>query len=93
MTVTVGPGINMLKLNEELEAVRRSSTRTPAGAYPCSLVGGRIACSGWSLLGSRFGHTRITVVSFEFVLPDGEIIRVGGRRREEGPQAHRRATT
>ena len=49
---------------------------TPA-SYPCSLVGGRIACSGWSLLGSRFGHTRDLVVSFEIVLPTGEIIRVG----------------
>jgi glycolate dehydrogenase FAD-linked subunit len=75
-TVTVGPGISMLKLNEELKKYGVFYPDTPA-SYPCSLVGGRIACSGWSLLGSRFGHTRDLVVSFEIVLPTGEIIRVG----------------
>src|SRR5215203_4851894 len=74
--VTVGPGINMLKLNEELKKYGVFYPDTPA-SYPCSLVGGRIACSGWSLLGSRFGHTRDLVVSFEIVLPTGEIIQVG----------------
>ena len=75
-TVTVGPGISMLKLNEELKKYGVFYPDTPA-SYPCSLVGGRIACSGWSLLGSRFGHTRDLVMSFEIVLPTGEIIRVG----------------
>jgi glycolate oxidase len=75
-TVTVGPGISMLKLNEELKRYGVFYPDAPA-SYPCSLVGGRIACSGWSLLGSRFGHTRDLVVSFEIVLPKGEIIRVG----------------
>jgi hypothetical protein len=30
-----------------------------AASYPCSLVGGRIACSGFSLLGTRFGTPAI----------------------------------
>ena len=75
-TVTVGPGINMMKLNEELAKYDVFYPDTPA-SYPCSLVGGRIACSGFSLLGSRYGHTRDLVISFEIVLPTGEIIRVG----------------
>ena len=75
-TVTVGPGISMLKLNEELKQYGVLFPDTPA-SYPCSLVGGRIACSGFSLLGTRFGHTRDLVMSFEIVLPTGEIIRVG----------------
>jgi glycolate oxidase len=75
-TVTVGPGISMMKLNEELKRYGVLFPDTPA-SYPCSLVGGRIACSGFSLLGSRFGHTRDLVMSFEMVLPTGEIIRVG----------------
>ena len=79
------PGTGMLKLNEELEVLRRLFPDTPA-SYPCSLVGGRIACSGFSLLGSRFGHTR----------RPGDVLRDGaadrgdhpGRRRwrEEDPQ-------
>ncbi|HZC14291.1 MAG TPA: FAD-binding oxidoreductase, partial [Thermoleophilaceae bacterium] len=56
-TVTVGPGINMLKLNEELRPHGVFYPDDPA-SYPCLLVGGRIGTGGWSLLGARFGHTR-----------------------------------
>lgn len=75
-TVTVGPGINMLKLNEELRKHGYIYPDNPA-SYPCSLVGGRIGTSGWSLIGARYGHTRDLVISFEIVLPTGEIIRAG----------------
>jgi glycolate oxidase len=75
-TVTVQPGINMLKLSEELRPHGFIYPDDPA-SYPCSLVGGRIGTSGWSLIGGRYGHTRDLVISFELVLPTGEIIRVG----------------
>jgi len=75
-TVTVEPGINMLKLNEELSKHGYIYPDNPA-SYPCSLVGGRIGTSGWSLIGGRYGHTRDLVISFEIVLPTGEILRVG----------------
>ena len=74
--VTVQPGINMLKLNEELRPHGVIYPDDPA-SYPCSLVGGRIGTSGWSLIGGRYGHTRDLVISFEIVLPTGELIRVG----------------
>lgn len=75
-TVTVQAGINMLKLNEELKRYGVIYPDDPA-SYPCSIVGGRIGTSGWSLIGGRYGHTRDLVISFEIVLPTGEIIRVG----------------
>jgi glycolate oxidase len=75
-TVTVQPGINMLKLNEELKKHGVIYPDNPA-SYPCSLVGGRIGTSGWSLIGARYGHTRDLVVSFQIVLPTGELIEVG----------------
>jgi glycolate oxidase len=75
-TVTVQPGINMLKLNEELRPHGVIYPDDPA-SYPCSLVGGRIGTSGWSLIGGRYGHTRDLVISFQIVLPTGEIIEVG----------------
>jgi glycolate oxidase len=75
-TVTVQPGINMLKLNEELREHGVIYPDDPA-SYPCSLVGGRIGTSGWSLIGGRYGHTRDLVISFQLVLPTGEIIEVG----------------
>ena len=81
-TVTVGPGINMLKLNEALRPHGVFYPDDPA-SYPCSLVGGRIGTGGWSLLGARFGHTRDLVISMEVVLPTGEIVEIaegGGRK-------------
>lgn len=75
-TATVGAGINMLKLNEELARHGLIYPDDPA-SYPCSLVGGRIGTSGWSLVGSRYGHSRDLVLSFEMVTPTGEIITVG----------------
>jgi glycolate oxidase len=75
-TVTVQPGVNMLKLNEELRGHGVIYPDDPA-SFPCSLVGGRIGTSGWSLIGGRFGHTRDLVISMELVLPTGEIVQVG----------------
>ena len=75
-TCTVGVGINMLKLNEVLGPHGLIYPDNPA-SYPCSLVGGRIGTSGWSLIGSRYGHTRDLVLSFDHVLPTGEVMHVG----------------
>ena len=66
----------MLKLNEELRKHGVMYPDDPA-SYPCSLVGGRIGTVGWSLIGGRYGHTRDLVISFQIVLPTGEIIEVG----------------
>ena len=75
-TVTVGTGISMLKLNERLARHGLFYPDDPA-SYPCSLVGGRIGTSGWSLIGSRYGHTRDLVLSFDHVLPTGDVLHVG----------------
>ncbi len=75
-TVTVQTGINMLKLNEELKKHGVIYPDDPA-SYPCSIVGGRIGTSGWSLIGGRYGHTRDLVISMQFVLPTGEIVGIG----------------
>jgi len=75
-TVTVGPGINMQTLNRQLVKHGVMFPDDPA-SYACSLIGGRIGTSGFSLLGSRYGHTRDLVISFEIVLPTGEVIEVG----------------
>ena len=75
-TCTVGTGISMLKLNEVLAEYGLIYPDDPA-SYPCSLVGGRIGTSGWSLIGSRYGHSRDLVLSFDFVLPSGRVIHIG----------------
>lgn len=75
-TATVGVGISMLKLNEVLAQHGLIYPDNPA-SYPCSLLGGRIGTSGWSLIGSRYGHSRDLVLSFDMVTPTGDIIFVG----------------
>jgi glycolate oxidase len=75
-TATVEAGVNMLKLNEILGRDGLIYPDDPA-SYPCSLVGGRIGTNGWSLVGSRYGHTRDLVLSFVHVLPTGDVITVG----------------
>jgi glycolate oxidase len=75
-TVTVGPGINMQTLNRQLVKHGVMFPDDPA-SYATALVGGRIGTSGFSLLGSRYGHTRDLVISFEIVLPTGAIVEVG----------------
>lgn len=75
-TVTVQPGVNMLKLNEVLNKYGVFYPDDPA-SYPCSLVGGRIGTSGFSLISGRYGHTRDLVISMQVVLPTGEIFEVG----------------
>ena len=66
----------MLKLNEELSRHGLIYPDDPA-SYACSLVGGRIGTSGWSLIGARYGHSRDLVFSFDHVLPTGEVVHVG----------------
>jgi glycolate oxidase len=75
-TVTVQPGVNMLKLNQVLQPHGVFYPDNPA-SYPCSMVGGRIGTSGWSLIGARYGHTKDLVISMEVVLPTGDVIEVG----------------
>ncbi len=75
-TCVVGAGVNMLKLNETLGRHGLFYPDDPA-SYPCSLVGGRIGTNGWSLIGSRYGHTRDLVLSFLHVLPTGDVVRFG----------------
>ena len=87
-TVTVGPGIIMQTLNRSLKPHGVMYPDDPA-SYACSLVGGRIGTSGLSLLGSRYGHTRDLVISFQIVLPTGEIIEVG----EGGGRKVRKSST
>jgi glycolate oxidase len=75
-TCTVEAGVNMLKLNEQLGRYGLIYPDDPS-SYPCSQVGGRIGTNGWSLVGSRYGHTRDLVLSFIHVLPTGEIVQFG----------------
>ena len=59
MCATVGTGINMLKLNEVLEPLGKIFPDDLAG-YANAMLGGRIGCGGWTLVGGRFSATSRT---------------------------------
>ena len=75
-TVTVGPGINMLKLNEELGRTASSIPTTRRRTRARSSAGGSAPAAG--RCSARASATRATSsISMEVVLPTGEIIEVG----------------
>jgi glycolate oxidase len=76
MCVTVQTGVNPLKLNEVLEPLGKFHPDDLAG-YANAMFGGRIGCAGWSLLGMGYGHVPDNVISFEIVLPTGDVMWVG----------------
>lgn len=88
MCVTVQTGINLLELNKVLGELGYWHPDDPAG-YINACVGGRIGCNGFSLVGSGYGHARDLVISFEHVLPTGEVIYVG----EGGGKKIRKSST
>lgn len=76
MCAVIQPGLNMLKFNEVLAKVGLFFPDDPAG-YVNAVLGGRIGCGGWSLLGAGYGHVPNNIINMEVVLPTGEVIRVG----------------
>ncbi len=88
MCVTVQPGLNLLELNRVLGELNLWHPDDPAG-YVNAVVGGRIACNGFSLIGAGYGHTRDLVISMEYVLPTGEVVYIG----EGGGKKIRKSST
>ena len=84
-TVTVGTGINMLKLNQELRPHGVFYPDDPA-SYPCSIVGGRIGTGGWSLLGGRLRAYARSRDLDAVRAPDRRDHRGRGRRRAQAAQ-------
>ena len=91
-TVTVGPGINMLKLNEELRRTASSIPTIPPRTRARWSAGGSGRAAG--RCSARASVTPATsVISMEVVLPTGEIVRDRRRRRAQAAQVARRAWT
>jgi glycolate oxidase len=76
MCVTVQTGINNNTLNLELNKRGYWWPFDPA-SYPCSVIGGNMGTSAWSLIGGVSGHIRDLVRSFVHVLPTGKVITIG----------------
>lgn len=74
----VQPGVNVKKLQEAVEAQGLYYPPDPASRADCS-IGGTIATNAGGPRCLKYGVTRDYVLGLEVVLPQGEIVRVGGR--------------
>lgn len=78
LTVVVEPGIINQKLQREAESFRLFYPPDPASLDVCT-IGGNIATNAGGPRAVKYGVTRDYVMEIEAVLPDGSIIRVGGK--------------
>lgn len=74
--VRVQPGVNLGKLNEELNKRGFFFPPDPASFFLCT-VGGAVANSSGGMRGVRYGTFRDWVLALRVVLPTGEVVRVG----------------
>ncbi|MEM4523132.1 MAG: FAD-binding oxidoreductase, partial [Nitrososphaeria archaeon] len=76
-TCAVEAGVTLNELGRALLKYDYIYPDYPASRHAANVCA-RIATNGWSYISGHFGHTEDLVVSFEVVLPTGEVVRVGG---------------
>lgn len=78
LTATVQPGVITNTLSEAAEHVGLFYPPDP-GSMHVSQIGGNISENSGGLRGLKYGVTRDYVLGLEVVLPNGEVIRTGGK--------------
>ncbi|MBN8192801.1 glycolate oxidase subunit GlcD [Bacillus sp. NTK074B] len=78
LTITVQPGVVTLDLIHAVEAKRLFYPPDPS-SMKISTIGGNINENSGGLRGLKYGVTRDYVLALEAVLPNGDIIRTGGK--------------
>ncbi|WP_413375407.1 glycolate oxidase subunit GlcD [Alkalihalobacillus sp. 1P02AB] len=78
LTITVQPGVNTLEMSQAVEGIGLFYPPDPS-SMKISQIGGNINENSGGLRGLKYGVTRDYVLGLEIVLPNGEIIRTGGK--------------
>lgn len=78
LTITTQPGVTTQAINDAAQAVGLFYPPDP-GSMHISQIGGNIGENSGGLRGLKYGVTRDYVLGLEIVLPNGEIIRTGGK--------------
>ncbi|KMK75091.1 glycolate oxidase subunit GlcD [Alkalihalobacillus pseudalcaliphilus] len=78
LTITVQPGVNTLEMIQTVEEIGLFYPPDPS-SMKISQIGGNISENSGGLRGLKYGVTRDYVLGLEIVLPNGEIIRTGGK--------------
>lgn len=78
LTATVEPGVVTSQLHKEAERRGLFYPPDPGSMNICTL-GGNVAENAGGLRGLKYGVTKDYVMGLELVLPDGEILTIGGK--------------
>ena len=76
--VTVEPGVTNLNISRAVEAEGYYYAPDPSSQIACT-IGGNVAENSGGLHCLKYGLTTNNLLGVTFVLPDGEIIRLGGK--------------
>ena len=78
LTATVEPGAITGVLQNEVEKINLFYPPDPGSSSVCT-IGGNIANNAGGLRGLKYGVTKNYVLGIEMVLPDGELLKTGGK--------------
>ncbi len=78
LTITTQPGVLTKEITQAADSVGLFYPPDP-GSMNISQIGGNISENSGGLRGLKYGVTRDYVLGLEIVLPNGEIIRTGGK--------------
>ncbi|MCA1040506.1 FAD-binding protein [Bacillus infantis] len=78
MVAVVSPGVLTARINDEAGRYGLMYPPDPSSAH-VSTIGGNLAENSGGPRGLKYGVTKDYVIGLEFVTPEGEIIRTGGR--------------
>ncbi|MGM8211922.1 glycolate oxidase subunit GlcD [Virgibacillus sp. W0430] len=78
LTMTVQPGVYTKTIHEAAESIGLFYPPDP-GSMHISQIGGNISENSGGLRGLKYGVTKDYVLGLEIVLPNGEVIRTGGK--------------
>ncbi|MGE5811050.1 MAG: FAD-linked oxidase C-terminal domain-containing protein, partial [Ignavibacteria bacterium] len=82
LTALVQPGVVTADLQKEAEKIDLFYPPDPGSMNVCT-IGGNVANNAGGLRGLKYGVTKNYVLGIEMVLPDGELLKTGGKNMKD----------
>ena len=82
LTITVQPGVVTAHLQKEVEKLGLFYPPDPGSMNVCT-IGGNVANNAGGLRGLKYGVTKNYVMGSEMILPNGDLLRTGGKNMKD----------
>lgn len=82
LTATVQPGVVTGVLQREVEKIGLFYPPDPGSLNVCT-IGGNVASNAGGLRGLKYGVTKNYVLGVEMILPDGQLLKTGGKNMKD----------